>query len=279
MIGLFKRSGFLYRSTFHTPLAASPKNALGLDEAPLTAGENHRFLYEFPLLTQQVALIKALSSSRNLVTLVLGERGSGKTTLLNYFMQKSGLSWECYRLLTPIDEARDMANTVEPPSLANWGRPLFISDEGGTSRLVMDDAHQLSHKEMKLVLASAWSESRKRKLGGIILFSEPRLRASLSELSRFLPPATVINRVYVPALSRQNTEAYLSYRIRTAGHLKRLPFSEHQLNEIHRVSRGRPGWINGEAFMMYRRLLATQRHAYHIEDIGMGMASDGLPAT
>jgi type II secretory pathway predicted ATPase ExeA len=279
MIGLFKRSGFLYRSAFPPPLAVSPKNALGLDEAPLTAGENNRFLYEFPLLARQVTLIKALSSSRNLVTLVLGERGSGKTTLLNYFMRESGLPWECYRLLSPIDEAHDTAKAVEPPSLANWGRPLFISKEGDTSRLLMDDAHQLSHCEMKLVLASAWSETRKRKLGGIILFSEPRLRASLSELSRFLPPATVINRLYVPALSRQGTEAYLSYRIRTAGYLKRLPFSERQLDEIHTISRGRPGWINGEAFMMYRRLLATQRHASHIEDIGMEMDTNGLPAT
>lgn len=270
MIGILKRYGFLNRSVFLNPSLASPKNALGLDEAPLTAGEKNRFLFEFPLLEQRIKEIKSLSSSRNLVTLVIGERGSGKTTLLNHFLSKSGLSWEYYRLQTPTDKQENVANE---------DRPLFISKEADVSRLVMDDAHLLSRSEMKQVFASAWTSTRKRKLGGIILFSEPRLRASLAALSRFMPAASVINRVYVPSLSRQRTEAYLSYRIHKAGYLSALPFSESQLDEIHKAAKGLPGWVNGEAFMMYRRVQAAQRHAQHTEDIGIAMDSRGLPAT
>ena len=270
MIGILKRYGFLKRSVFLNPSSASPKNALGLDEAPLTAGEKNRFLFEFPLLEKRVKEIKTLSSGRNLVTLVIGERGSGKTTLLNHFLQKSGLSWEYYRLQTPTDEHKNVTNE---------SRPLFISKEGDDSRLVMDDAHQLNRDEMKQVLASAWSSSRRRKLGGIILFSEPRLRASLADLSIFMPAASVINRVYMPSLSRQRTEAYLAYRIRTAGCLNTLPFSANQLDAIHKAAKGLPGWVNGEAFMMYRRQQAAQRHARHTEDIGGAMDARGLPAT
>lgn len=270
MIGILKRYGFLHRSVFLNPTSASPKNALGLDEAPLTAGEKNRFLFEFPLLQQRVKEIKTLSSGRNLVTLVIGERGSGKTTLLNHFLQKSGLSWEYYRLQTPTDEQKNATNE---------SRPLFISNEGDGSRLVMDDAHLLDRNEMKQVLASAWTTTRQRKLGGIILFSEPRLRASLADLSMFMPPASVINRVYMPSLSRQRTENYLEYRIRTAGYLKSLPFSESQLDEIHKVAKGLPGWVNGEAFMMYRRFQAAQRHALHTEDMGISMDAQGLAAT
>jgi len=270
MIGILKRYGFLNRSVFLNPSLASPKNALGLDEAPLMAGEKNRFLFEFPLLERRVKEIKAISSSRNLVTLVIGERGSGKTTLLNHFLQKSGLSWEYYRLQTPTDKQKNVANE---------SRPLFISNEGDESRLVMDDAHLLSRSEMKQVLASAWSSTRKRKLGGIILFCEPRLRASLADLFRFMPAASVVNRVYMPSLSRQRTEAYLTYRIRTAGYLNALPFLESQLDEIHKAAKGLPGWVNGEAFMMLRRFQAAQRHARHTEDIGISMDTQGLPAT
>jgi type II secretory pathway predicted ATPase ExeA len=89
----------------------------------------------------------------------------------------------------------------------------------------------------------------------------------------------VINRLYVPPLSRQCTESYLRYRIRTAGNLKNLPFSERQLDKLHRVSRGRPGWINGEAYMMLRRLLAARHHARRIVLSGTDINPDGLPAT
>ncbi len=270
MIGMRKRFRFLNRPVFHNPLPASPKNALGLDAAPPSAGDRNRFLFEFPLLTQQIDRIKALSRGRNLVTLVIGERGSGKTTLLNYCLQRSGLSWEYYRLQMPTDEG-------QPPP--KEGHPLFISKEGHTSRLLMDDAHLLNRSEMQQILASAWTASRQRKLGGIILFSEPRLRASLADLSRYLPPASVVNRLYMPTLNRERTEAYLNYRIRKAGRLRHLPFTDSQLDEIHSASRGLPGWVNGEAFMMYRRILAVQRHARHIADIDTAVATAGLPAT
>jgi type II secretory pathway predicted ATPase ExeA len=276
MMGIFKRYGFLNRPVFRDPLAVSPKIALGLDEAPLMAGETNRYYFDFPLLSQQIDRIKILSTGPNLVTLVIGERGSGKTTLLNQFLRKSGLSWHYYRLQMPTDEG-------QLPS--NEGRPLFISDDGADSRLVMDDAHRLDRGEMKQILASAWTPTHnrqmpthRRRLAGIILFCEPRLRASLADLSQYLPAATVINRLYMPPLTRQRTEAYLIHRFRAAGHLKALPFSPGQLDEIHRLSRGLPGWVNGEAFMLYRRIQAAERHARHIADIAAGFKPRGLAA-
>jgi type II secretory pathway predicted ATPase ExeA len=269
-MGIFKRYGFLNRPVFGNSFRISPKNALGLDEAPLTAGEKNRYYFDFPLLSQQIDRIKILSTGRNLITLVIGERGSGKTTLLNHFLRKSGLSWQYYRLQRPTDEG-------QPPS--SGGHALFISDEGSGSRLVMDDAHLLEQSEMKQILASAWTPTRNRKLAGIILFCEPRLKASMADLFQYLPAASVINRLYMPSLNRQRTEAYLTYRIRSAGHLKVPPFSQDQLDEIHKLSRGLPGWVNGEAFMLYRRIQAAERHARHTEDFALGLEAQGLPAT
>ena len=276
-MGIFKRYGLLNRPVFRDPITVSPKNTLGLDEAPLLAGENNRYFFDFPLLTQQVDRIKILSTGRNLVTLVIGERGSGKTTLLNHFLRTSGLSWQYYRLEMPTDEN-------QLPS--SPGHPLFISDEGDGSRLVIDDAHLLDRVEMKQVLASAWTAThgrklkvRRRRLAGIILFCEPRLRASLADLSQYLPAASVINRLYMPTLNRQRTEAYLAYRIRAAGFLRVLPFSPSQLDEIHLLSRGLPGWVNGEAFMLYRRIQAAEQHARHIANFAAGLETQGLAAT
>jgi type II secretory pathway predicted ATPase ExeA len=270
MMGIFKRYGFLNRPVFRNPLAVSPKNALGLDETPLTAGEKNRYYFNSPLLNQQIDRIKSLSTGRNLVTLVIGERGCGKTTLLNHFLRKSGLSWQYYRLQMPTDEGQPLTSV---------GHPLFISNEKGRSRLVMDDAHLLTGSQMKQVLASAWTPHRRRKLAGIVLFCEPRLRASLADLSQFLPAASVVNRLYIPRLTRRRTEAYLTYRIRAAGYLKALPFSQSQLDEIHKLSKGLPGWINGEAFMLYRRLQAAERHARHTKDMDVEINARGLPAT
>jgi type II secretory pathway predicted ATPase ExeA len=159
------------------------------------------------------------------------------------------------------------------------GHPLFISKEEDGSRLVMDDAHLLDRIEMKQVLASAWTPARRRKLSGIILFCEPRLRASLADLSQYLPATSVINRLYMPSFNRQRTEAYLAYRIRAAGVLSVLPFSPSQLDTIHRVSRGLPGWVNGEAFMLYRRIQAAEQHARHIANFTDGFEAQGLAAT
>lgn len=230
---------------------------LGLEsEARSNRRTNNRFFFASPLTTQRLAILNNMVGSSSLVIVVIGERGSGKTTLMNRFIQDAGKRWRAgrirlkYRLAPPPDELQNLNN-----------RLVFLSHKDSPPSVIVDDAHQLSRAELKLLLRSAFDGEGHRKLQSIVLFAEPDMRNRFAEIAQWLPPKSVIDKIFMAALTEKQTAAYLEHRIRAAGFLKRLPFSEDQIRAIHHISRGLPGWINGEAFMQLKRICGGDRSA------------------
>ena len=98
------------------------------------------------------------------------------------------------------------------------------------------------------------NQSKKRKFQSIILFAEPEMRSRFAEIARRLPPKTTLDKIFMSPLNEHQTAQYLQHRFKAAGIMKKAPFSNSQIHSIYKDSGGLPGWINGQAFLLLKKM-------------------------
>ena len=86
------------------------------------------------------------------------------------------------------------------------------------------------------------------------------MRSRFADISRHLPPKTIIDKMFMAPLTEKQTGEYLAHRIKAAGVLKKPPFSKSQIKEIFEQSGGLPGWINGAAFNVLKKIYHGKSH-------------------
>jgi len=222
---------------------------LGLDRKAPGPKEINRFFFKSPLIAQRLSILNNMVGGRSLVIVVIGERGSGKTTLMNEFISTAGNDWQACRIKL-TSRRQDSRNRWR--NLNN--RMVFRTRKNSPPSIIIDDAHQLSPSELKKLLQSAYSKEGQRKFQSIVLFAEPAMRERFAEIARWLPPSSVIDKIFMTPFTEKQTADYLKHRLKAAGLIHKNPFSVDQVRKIYQVSGGLPGWINGEAFMLLRKM-------------------------
>lgn len=226
----------------------------GLDHDPSGSTAGNRFFFSTPLLSQRLSILKQLVGSQSMVIVVIGERGSGKTTLMNEFITVSGQQWRACRIKIKSARRKSSKNRQYLTDLS-----AFRSESENSPSIIIDDAHQLTASEMKKLLGSAFKEDGHRKFQSIVFFAEPAMRDRFSEIARCLPAKSVIDKIFMSPLTPKQTADYLRHRLRTAGRILQNPFTRDQLKEIHQRSGGLPGRVNGEAFMLLKKINRGRR--------------------
>jgi hypothetical protein len=222
---------------------------LGLDLKPPGLNQWNRFFYKSPLVAQRLALLNNIVGRRcGQVIVIIGERGSGKTTLMNRFITEAGFRWRAGRI--------KFRSGRKPP--AAWqrlgNRMVMLSRQGQPPSVIIDDAHQLSPAELKLILRYAVDAEGRRRIQSIVLLAEPAMRHRIAEIMHWLPPKSAIEKIHMPPLTEQQTAAYLQHRLRAAGYLRTNPFTQAHVRKIYAQSGGLPGWINGEAYLLLKKI-------------------------
>jgi DamX protein len=225
---------------------------LGLHAATGQTTRQEPFFFSSPLTSQRLALLKNIARRSSQVVVIIGERGSGKTTMLRQLIASADRSWQPVRL-----RLKSRRGGIGFGMGSCW--PVWISRDAHPPAVIVDDAHRLSRLALKLLLKSALDPQGHSKVSTLILFAEPEIRAWFNDMARWLPHKAVIDKLYMSPLTEKQTDAYLRHRFKIAGFLPRHPFSPSQIRAIFQVSRGLPGWINGEAFMLLKRLYAGKR--------------------
>ena len=229
---------------------------LGLDLKPPGLNQWNRFFYASPIIAQRMALLNNIVGGRGgPIIVVIGERGSGKTTLMNRFITEAGFRWRAGRI--KFRAGRKLPAAWR--SLDN--RMVLLTRQGQTPSMIIDDAHQLSQAELKLILRYAVNTDGQRRIQSIVLLAEPSMRERLAEITRWLPPKSVIEKIFMTPLTEKQTAAYLQHRLRAAGFLRSNPFTEAHVRKIHEQSGGLPGWINGEAYLLLKEI-SRQRKGF-----------------
>jgi general secretion pathway protein A len=223
---------------------------LGLDRAIRDADS---FFYVSPLVDQRLAILKNKLRRGDALIVVVGERGSGKSTIIERLIRdgEGQRHWKTCRLRLKSQHRPEIESGADAAK-----RIVRLSTDGRLPAAIVDDAHRLSRLELKLLLRSAGAADGNRKIRSIVLFAEPQIRERFDDMARWLPPKAVIDKIYMSPLTEKQTGDYLQHRVRVAGLLPRLPFSASQIRAIHKISRGLPGWINGEAYMLLWRMYA-----------------------
>lgn len=224
---------------------------LGLDLKPPGLNQWNRFFYKSPLIAQRLALLNNIVGGRGgggQVIVVAGERGSGKTTMMNRFITEAGFRWRAGRI--KFRSGRKLSPTWR--SLDN--RMVTLTRQGQPPSVIIDDAHLLSPAELKLILRYAVTADGRRRIQSIVLLAEPTIRQRFAEITRWLPPKSVIEKIHMTPLTEKQTAGYLQHRLRAAGYLRGNPFTHDHVRKIHAQSGGLPGRINGEAYLLLKKI-------------------------
>jgi type II secretory pathway predicted ATPase ExeA len=225
----------------------------GLDRLGPPPNGNQSFFFRFPLIQQRLSLLNQMVGSRSMLVVVVGERGSGKTTLMHELISMAGHRWQAcrFKLKSRKDDSQRLWQNLN-------NREVYRTVDESPPSLIIDDAHQLTPSELKKLLRSAFSKPEQRKFQSLILFSEPGIRGRFAEISRWMPPKSVIDKIYMTPLNEKLTADYLKHRLRASGLVLQNPFTPDQIRHIHQRSGGLPGRINGEAFLLLKELSQSQ---------------------
>ncbi|NOY65955.1 MAG: AAA family ATPase [Gammaproteobacteria bacterium] len=218
---------------------------LGLNTLPFSSDIPGNQYFIEPDRQQHLDQLSHLVQSSDMILIISGEQGVGKTTLLNQFIARPSNNFEIYNITANTDTtendllaclSRDMNL---PDNLANQVMHELIREKITTLHrnnripvILVDDAYTLSSQTLKTLLDLQSDNSQTPSPCRIILFTQPSHNSELAELKDRL------HFIQVFGLDIEQTKAYISHRLRTAGYTNELPFSEKELITIQKNSQG-----------------------------------------
>lgn len=235
----------------------------GLREAPFSLTPDPRFLHlAEPHRAALASLLQGVVYHRGFMV-VTGPVGTGKTTLMH----------ACLRILTeklfagkPISlaflvnptltreellEALLVDFEVECPSTSKPRRlealrQAFLETQrrGGTSVLVIDEAHLLTLELLEEIRLLSNADTYREKLLQVILCGQPELASLLAKPEVRALQQRIASRCQLRALSLPETRAYLAERLHAAGLQRTSPFLGPSVKEIYRYTGGVPRLVN-----------------------------------
>jgi len=195
---------------------------------------------------------------------ISGEIGTGKTTILHtalrILQEKSGASSSIASafILNPMltrEEFLEMilsefeiscTSTTKPARLAALQQMLLSTQaKGGTSVLLVDEAHLLSSELLEEIRLLSNADTYQEKPLQIVLSGQPEILPILRRPELRALHQRIAAKCVLRPLSYAETRAFITERLHTAGLRKTIsPFSDPALEAIFKYSNGVPRVIN-----------------------------------
>jgi general secretion pathway protein A len=234
------------------------KSFYGLKENPFNVNPDPRFLY----LTKQIeealtGLMYGIQTRKGFITLT-GEVGTGKTTLVNRL-----LDWLHQRRARTafLFNSRMNSNQLFDFILAEFDIPCESKSKsqqllklnhwlleryrmGETVVLIIDEAQNLTYPVLEEIRLLTNLETSTEKLLQIVLSGQPELEEKLKLPQLRQLRQRIMLRCRTSPLSQEQTQEYISERLRIAGATGEPIFSPKAVETIHVYSLGIPRVIN-----------------------------------
>jgi general secretion pathway protein A len=233
------------------------KAFFGLKENPFNVNPDPRYLY----LTKQIeealtGLMYGIQTRKGFITLT-GEVGTGKTTLVNrlldwlrqrrtrtafLFNSRMNTSHLFDFILAEFDiPCESRTKSQQLMKLNQWLLDRYRAGE--TAVLIVDEAQNLTYPVLEEIRLLTNLETSTEKLLQIVLSGQPELeeKLKLPQLRQLKQRITL--RCKTAPLTKEQTHAYISERLRIAGSTEEI-FSSEAMDAVHLYSMGIPRIVN-----------------------------------
>jgi general secretion pathway protein A len=234
------------------------KSFYGLKENPFNVNPDPRFLF----LTKQIeealtGLMYGIQTRKGFITLT-GEVGTGKTTLINRL-----LDWLHHRrartaflfnsrmnsnqlfdfILAEFDiRCESKSKSQQLMKLNHWLLDRYRTGE--TVVLIIDEAQNLTYPVLEEIRLLTNLETSTEKLLQIVLSGQPELEEKLKLPQLRQLRQRIMLRCKTSALSKEETQEYITERLKIAGASGDPIFSAPAVDAIHVYSLGIPRVVN-----------------------------------
>ncbi len=241
---------------------------LGLTRDPFAADAPLESLFPGAMRRASLDQMQLLARESEDIVALTGPAGSGKTLLGDFFARHADRDQVVARiratlLTTPSQLLEDLFKAFvldfpEQATLTELKASLqryfaALHRQARTVVLIVDSAHELGDDALSLLTKLALNENHDGTFH-LLLLGEPSLLDMLDYTCPMREGQPQFTAVQLPAFNLEETRAYLRYRLSAAGHQqddgRGLPFSNRQIERIHKLSGGIPAAINARASEM-----------------------------
>jgi general secretion pathway protein A len=232
----------------------------GLGEKPFAITPDPRYLFMSERHAEALAhLLYGINEAGGFIQLT-GEVGTGKTTVVRSLLERmpghADVAVILNPQLTPVEfvlticeelgifmRDDDTSSIKDLVDLLNR-RLLEAHAKGRRVVVIVDEAQNLTPETLEQVRLLTNLETASQKLLQIILIGQPELREVLARVELRQLAQRITGRYHLDPLSRAETAAYVSHRLKVAGSASGDVFSAAALREVHRLTSGIPRIIN-----------------------------------
>lgn len=231
----------------------------GLGEKPFAITPDPRYLFMSERHAEALAhLLYGINEAGGFIQLT-GEVGTGKTTVVRSLLERTPGHADVAVILnpqlTPVQFVLSICeelgiflrddDTISIKDLVDVlnKRLLEAHAKGRRVVVIVDEAQNLAPETLEQVRLLTNLETASQKLLQIILIGQPELRDVLARVELRQLAQRITGRYHLNPLSRSETAAYVSHRLKVAGANGEI-FTRAALREIHRLSGGVPRIIN-----------------------------------
>lgn len=230
----------------------------GLRDRPFDLTPSPRFLVLTESHREALRNLEYGIASRKGITLLVGEAGAGKTTVIRAAIERQSMHVHCVHINNPtlsrMEFVEMLAAKFNLSERATQSKAVLLSelealllarrDAGETTVLIVDEAQSLPLELLEEIRLLANIETSDEKLLSVIIAGQPELADRLNERELRQLKQRVALRCELRALTRAESEAYVSGRIRAAGGLGSQVFTREAVAVLYEASNGLPRSIN-----------------------------------
>ena len=255
----------------------------GLSEKPFSLTPDTQFFFNQHSHREALnTMLLALRHSEGFIKIV-GEVGTGKTLLCRKLLASLGDDFLTAYIpnpyLTPDELKWFLADEIgvefdkSMPSyqlLAQiYARLMELAKERRQVVLVVDEAQAMPRETIESLRLLTNLETEKRKLLQVVLLGQPELDELLERPDLRQLKQRIVFSEHLRAYDKRDIQAYVQYRLASAGHNGASLFSRTALSLLYRASGGVPRLIN---ILAHKALLSaygkgdkrvTRRHMAH----------------